>query len=450
MTSKRLRSGDLRVDLAGDLVGDVLDGHGHEDARARAVPELVGAGLREVAVDHQVALGLRVVLERALHAVVVRDDEPVGRHERGAAAAEGDDRPHRLAGQVREGLRVALEAHLLEAGGELRDLLGHPHAFVGERAGGEEHEDERENEASGTKRSRDSPLKSTWRPRRARKALDYAPQNRARPSLSFASVPPAARAASSILCGRDEALPGPRGRPRRPPVPRVRRGRRGRDLAGRLRAGRPRLGPDRLPRARRRRRRRVPPPPLRLPLAAGPRDGPRRGRDARAARSGPRGDRGPRHHGPRGRAHGAQPRPAPERRRDEDPRVRRRAEGDEDRPPRHAEDDAGPPPPRAVRRALRRRHEPPLRPRVGLPREGQPRRRRRQRVGGDAPRQRLPRAEPEARAAPPRGRGPHARRGAPGARRRRRAHPARQHDRRRDGRRRRGRASLQRGDGRRA
>ncbi len=123
--------GQLRVDLPGDLVGDLLHGDRHPDAGAGAVRELLVAGPREVAVDDEVLLGRRVVLERALDAVVVRRDEAVGRDERRAAAAERDDGVHREAGQVGPDLRVAREAELLQAGREVGNLLRHPHPLVG-------------------------------------------------------------------------------------------------------------------------------------------------------------------------------------------------------------------------------------------------------------------------------------------------------------------------------
>ena len=158
------------------------------------------------------------------------------------------------------------------------------------------------------------------------------------------------------------------------------------------------------------------------------RGGPRPGRRPREDGRGPRRGRGAGDHRARGRAHGPEPRPAPLRHRDDDARVRRRAEGHARGPSRHAEDDARPAPFRAVRRALRRRHESPPRPLRRLPRQGQPRGRRRLVVGSDAPRRRLPRAEPPPPRPPPRGRGAHARRGASGARRGRRARAPRQHD----------------------
>ena len=75
--------------------------------------------------------GVELYWSDALHAVVVGGDQALGRDERGGAAAERDDRAHRLAGEVGEGRGVALEAHRLELRGEVGDLLRHPHALVG-------------------------------------------------------------------------------------------------------------------------------------------------------------------------------------------------------------------------------------------------------------------------------------------------------------------------------
>ena len=138
---------ELRVDLAGDRVGHLLDGDGDEDARARAVRELLLARLREEAVHQQVPLRRRVELERPLDAVVVRGDQALGRDERGGAAAERDDRAHGLAGQVGEGRRVALEAHGLQLLGQVGDLLRHPHPLVGGE--GQRGDDERGSEGEG-------------------------------------------------------------------------------------------------------------------------------------------------------------------------------------------------------------------------------------------------------------------------------------------------------------
>src|SRR5579884_280650 len=73
---------------------------------------------------------------------MVRDDEAVGRDERGGAAAERHDRAHRLSGEIGERLRVAGESERLEPGREIGDLLWHPHALVGTdaRDGGGEYE----------------------------------------------------------------------------------------------------------------------------------------------------------------------------------------------------------------------------------------------------------------------------------------------------------------------
>src|SRR5207253_1543339 len=119
-----------RLEAIADVLGDVLERLRDPDLLAGTSGELVGAGLREEAVLDVVRLGGRVVLERALDAVVVRDDQAVGRHERSRAATERDDRVERRGEWIREDLRVELDAHLLErldVTGQ-RHLLWHPHA----------------------------------------------------------------------------------------------------------------------------------------------------------------------------------------------------------------------------------------------------------------------------------------------------------------------------------
>src|ERR1019366_4572155 len=138
--------GELRVDLPGDLVRDFLDRTCDVHARAGPGGQLLIARGGEKAVLHEVLLRGGVELESTLHAVVVRDDEPVRRHERGATAAEGHDGSHGLAREIGEGLRVAAEAHRLQAFGELRNLLRHPHAFVRTGGGGQKSEAEDEAE----------------------------------------------------------------------------------------------------------------------------------------------------------------------------------------------------------------------------------------------------------------------------------------------------------------
>ena len=98
-----------------------------------------------------------------------------------------------------------------------------------------------------------------------------------------------------------------------------------------------------------------------------------------------RAHRRPHARGPHRRAHGAQPPRPPVRNRDADAPLRRRDRGHRRGDPRHAQDDAGAAGAREVRRALRRRAQPPLRPRRRDPRQGQPPARRgRGRAGGRA------------------------------------------------------------------
>ena len=74
--------------------------------------------------------GVELSCERALHAVVVRDDQAVGRHERRRAAAEPHDRGERLLERIGERVASSLHAHLLERVDVLRQrhLRRHPHA----------------------------------------------------------------------------------------------------------------------------------------------------------------------------------------------------------------------------------------------------------------------------------------------------------------------------------
>ena len=147
----------LRRDLAEDLVGDFLDRDRDEDPGAGAVPELLSPALRQEPVLDQVPVGSGVVLERPLDAVVVRDDQAVRGDEGRAAAAEGDDGPHREAGQVCEGAGVPGEAEALQAGRERGDLLRHPHPLVRGKGGNREKGERAQQEGSGKSRLQGNP-----------------------------------------------------------------------------------------------------------------------------------------------------------------------------------------------------------------------------------------------------------------------------------------------------
>ena len=76
-----------------DAGGDVFGLHQHRDACALAAELLVAIAAHE-AVGDEIALGGRVLGQAGLSAVVVGEDEPLGRDERaGAARFEADDRP---------------------------------------------------------------------------------------------------------------------------------------------------------------------------------------------------------------------------------------------------------------------------------------------------------------------------------------------------------------------
>mmetsp|Transcript_6959 Transcript_6959/g.29382 ORF Transcript_6959/g.29382 Transcript_6959/m.29382 type:complete len:371 (+) Transcript_6959:2248-3360(+) len=119
-----------------DLGADVLHVDRHQHAAAGGGGQLVGQRGGVEAVLDQVALGLGIVLDAAVGAVVVGDDQALGRHEAGGAAAQRHDRAHREGGQVLEAGRVEREALGLQRLGDLRQLLGHPHAFGGMGGGG--------------------------------------------------------------------------------------------------------------------------------------------------------------------------------------------------------------------------------------------------------------------------------------------------------------------------
>jgi hypothetical protein len=78
--------------------------------------------------------------------VVVGDHQALRRHEAGRAAAQGDDGAHREGGQVVELGGVQRQAAGLQRFGDLGQLLGHPHAFIGmgggdgQRSGGQQRE----------------------------------------------------------------------------------------------------------------------------------------------------------------------------------------------------------------------------------------------------------------------------------------------------------------------
>ena len=112
-------------------VGHVLDRLQREDARVRAGADLV-ADLRGIeAVAHQVVLGGRVELDRAVGAVVVGRHQALRRDEARGAAAQRHHRAQRIAGEVGQLLGCELQAGLAQRLRDLGKLLRHPHAFAG-------------------------------------------------------------------------------------------------------------------------------------------------------------------------------------------------------------------------------------------------------------------------------------------------------------------------------
>ena len=128
--------GDFRGD---DLVADVGDFVGDEDAAAWRCRQFLGHGLGQEAVLQQVALRRRIDGDAVVDAVVVGDHQALRRHEGSRAAAQADDGAHRELGQAGQVGRIQLEAGGFQLLGHLWQLLRHPHAFV--RVGGEAAQD---------------------------------------------------------------------------------------------------------------------------------------------------------------------------------------------------------------------------------------------------------------------------------------------------------------------
>ena len=115
-------------------VRHVLDLLRHVDHGVRAARQLFGAGLGEEAVGDVIVFRRGVTLDRAVAAMVVRDDEAVRRDERCRTARRGDDRAHRVLRQIREALGRDRNADAFQFGFQLRQLVRLPLALVG--AGG--------------------------------------------------------------------------------------------------------------------------------------------------------------------------------------------------------------------------------------------------------------------------------------------------------------------------
>ena len=117
--------------IAQHLVGDPVETHRHQHPEVRIGRQLGAAVGGDVAVLDQVALGGAVVLDHAVGDVVVGQDQAVGGDEGAGAAAGAHHRVQRRAGEVGQRGRIAGIAGLAQPLGDLRQLRGHPHAFVG-------------------------------------------------------------------------------------------------------------------------------------------------------------------------------------------------------------------------------------------------------------------------------------------------------------------------------
>jgi hypothetical protein len=118
------------VEALAHRAGDVLVRLDDHHALRRSGALLVSARLREKSILDEVVLLRRVMDESVLHAVMVRDDETVGRHERCRATVGLHDGCQWCTQRIGERGRRDLHPHLLERFEvhRQRHLHGHPHA----------------------------------------------------------------------------------------------------------------------------------------------------------------------------------------------------------------------------------------------------------------------------------------------------------------------------------
>ena len=120
------------VQSAGHPLGDVVDLQGDIHARPGSGRELFGQGRGEEAVLEVVVLAGGVELNRTARAMMVGDHQAIRRHERGGAAAQRDDRPHRERGQIGQRCRVQIQSRVTQIPRDARNLLRREHAFLGQ------------------------------------------------------------------------------------------------------------------------------------------------------------------------------------------------------------------------------------------------------------------------------------------------------------------------------
>ena len=114
-----LAVGQPRVDVPGDLVGDLVDRDRHETREPGPIHSSSSRVFARKPSSIEVPLRRGVVLEGALDAVVVRDDQAVGRDERRAAARRARRRPPSAGRSGRRRPSGRRGSPALEAGGEL-------------------------------------------------------------------------------------------------------------------------------------------------------------------------------------------------------------------------------------------------------------------------------------------------------------------------------------------
>ncbi len=119
------------------LVGDLVEGGGDHDAEIRVGRALGGAAAGHETVVDDVVFRRAVVLDHAHRNVVVGQQQAIGRDERTGTTTSADHRTEGRRGDIGQTGRVTFKAGGLHLRGQIRQLGGHPHAFIGMRGGGQ-------------------------------------------------------------------------------------------------------------------------------------------------------------------------------------------------------------------------------------------------------------------------------------------------------------------------
>ncbi len=128
----RKLGGDALVHRRGH-VAQVLD---HIDARSRRGGQFVALGLGQKAIGQIVLPRLGIILDRAIDAVMVGGDQPLGADERGGAAAQRNNGIERRGLEIAKVRRRQLQPGRFQLVAQRRRLSRQPHALFGKHGGG--------------------------------------------------------------------------------------------------------------------------------------------------------------------------------------------------------------------------------------------------------------------------------------------------------------------------